>query len=394
MHLAQQEKYTGIITYNHGLIADINRALHLVRAKQPNLKQLPVLKTRYSFFQDIFINNFGQKAEQKLCASTNNIAKREQLRVGSLIASKNLKKPDLDFIFIDEGQDWDEQHRDIIFRLFDPGQVVVADGVDQFVDQRRCNWDCGDITINRRHYLRSSQRTKAATCQTVAEIARACGLSDWDIVPNPKAHGGRVSVIFQRNPQKAVEQGLLLLEEDLQNYDQLKAVDNLVCLPTPIMANNTDYAKIFDKIIAANGGDTWRGFDETDRRIYPISDKQLRAVRYQSCRGMEGWATFCVGLDQFFSFQSKHPRIDINELEETLRQKEGFLLTKELFEQKLAYEKRLFAVNWLMIPLTRSIDHLIIHIQNEKSELANILKMINLRTPGVIEWVNCESNNK
>ncbi|MDO5759184.1 MAG: AAA family ATPase [Rhodobacterales bacterium] len=389
LHLARQGKRTIMLTYNHGLIADINRALRFIEEKDPTLNPLPKLKTRYAFTQDIFTQTFGMAAEEavKMIAD---IGAREERRLSDLMNCKEPIEQEYDFVLVDEGQDWEDKQRDLMFRLFGPEHVVVADGVDQFVGQDRCNWDRGDIPINRRHGLRASRRTKAATCQTVAEIALELGLSDWDLVPDPDTHGGRFTVVVEPDARRAVERGVNILESDQRQETTVKAVDNLICLPSAKMAKGINFSALFDEAIEVNARDSWRGFEEEDRRTYPLRDGQLRAVQYSSCRGMEGWTTLCLGLDVFFEFQVGHPRIDVSQLEVSLREKEGFLFSKELLEEKLARETRLFAVNWLMIPLTRSIDHLVVHISDERSELGRILRNVSDRLPGSMEWMHPE----
>ena len=54
----------------------------------------------------------------------------------------------------------------------------------------------------------------------------------------------------------------------------------------------------------------------------------------------------------------------------------GFLFTESAFEEKLAAEQRAYALNWLMIPLTRSMDHLVIHLTAPDSALGHVLQGI------------------
>jgi len=438
LHLARQGKRTVLLTYNHGLIADINRAFHFIKEKEPSLDPLPCIETRYAFIQGIFERTFGHLAEKIVRRHIDDVSKREDLRLwalsksdeflGSLIPGEctgvwdqwcplcRRRRIDaerqgekeferfwreicrntgscetlFDFVLIDEGQDWTKDQRDFIFEVFGPGQVVVADGVDQFVGQDRCNWDRGDIPINRRHGLRASRRTKAATCQTVAEIARELGLSDWDLEPDPSTHGGRFTVIVEPDSRRAVERCLKIVEADQREEPTLKAVDNIVCLPSSKMAAGVNYAALFDQAIERLTRDSWRGFDEDDRRIYPVRESQLRAIQYSSCRGMEGWTTICLGLDTFFGFQLRNPRIDVDALEASVRSKEG-MFWKSKVNDTITQEAHLFAVNWLMIPLTRSIDHLVVHISQENSELCRILRQVSQRLPGSIEWINASA---
>ncbi|MEI4235253.1 hypothetical protein [Roseovarius sp. D22-M7] len=386
LHLARQGKRSIILTYNHGLIADINRALRFIEEKDPTLELLPKLKTRYAFTQDIFRRTFGLMAEEAI-KTIPDIGVREERRLSELMDYSKPIEHEYDFVLIDEGQDWEDKQRDLMFRLVGPEHVVVADGVDQFVGQSRCNWDLGGIPINRRHGLRASRRTKAATCQTVAEIARDLGLSDWDLLPDPDTHGGRFTVLVEPDARRAVERGLNILEDDQRQESSIKAVDNLVCLPSAKMAKGVNFSAIFDDAIELNARDSWRGFEEDDRRTYPLRDGQLRAIQYSSCRGMEGWTTICLGLDAFFEFQLRNPRIDVAGIEKSTREREG-MFWKSKVDARIAQEAHLFAVNWLMIPLTRSIDHLVVHIADEDSELCGILRQVSQRLPGSIEWIN------
>jgi hypothetical protein len=386
LHLARQGKRTVLLTYNHGLIADIDRSLKYIGERNPALVPFPRIQTRYSYIQGLFVQIFGMEEEAKIRKIVD-LSERENERMRRLTNTAKSFEPNFDFALIDEGQDWTEEQRDFMFRLFGHGHVVVVDGVNQFVGQDRCNWDYGDIPINRRHRLRASRRTKAATCQIVAEIARELELFDWDLEPDARSYGGRFTVLVEPDAPSAVERGLAILAADQRQDPTIRAVDNLVCLPSAKMSKGINYAALFDRVVEVSSRDSWRGFDEEDRRTYPLRESQLRAIQYHSCRGMEGWTTLCLGLDTFFDFQRRNPRIDIGGLETSIREKGGLFFSNDTLTERLTHEVRLFAINWLMIPLTRSIDHLVVHLADERSELAEILRKVSVRSPGSIEWI-------
>lgn len=148
-----------------------------------------------------------------------------------------------------------------------------------------------------------------------------------------------------------------------------------------------NYEKLFDQAIKDKDRNSWRGFDEIDRRQYVRHHDQLKAIRYNSCRGMEGWTTVCLGMDTFYDFQMRNPRLDKVEIENQLKARDGFFFSQAALEEE--YNKRAteFAVNWLMIPLTRSIDHLVLHLKDENSQLAQTLRKVSDRSPEVIEWM-------
>jgi hypothetical protein len=388
LHLARQGKRTVLLTYKHGLIADLDRALRIIREKDAAADPPPQLMTRYAFIQEVFKQTFGLGAEKRVVEAFSDIGDREDHRLTTLMDRPEVVTCDFDFVLVDECQDWTDAQRDFLYRLFGPEHVVVADGVDQFVGQDRCIWDHSDVPINRRHRLRASRRTKGATCQTVAEIARDLGLSDWDLEPDPKTHGGRFTIMVEPDPVRAVARGLDLLASDQRDGKDIRAVDNLVCMPSEKMAKGINYAGLFDLAVEAAARDSWRGFDQAHRLIYPSGQTQLRAVQYHSCRGMEGWTTLCLGLDGFYEFQSQNARLDVERLEISLRDREGLLYSARHLEEALMSQTHRFAVNWLMIPLTRSIDHLIVHLADEHSELGQMLSRVSQRFPGAIEWLS------
>lgn len=413
IHLARQGKRTRIATYNHGLISDMARSMTIIRDRHTDISPVPEVDTRWMLMREIFGLAFGADAvkragvlydledreslflralrhpkafltEEVPCCASKVAGKKchcdpEKCKTWADISVYRERFPaPYDFLLVDEGQDWSSEHRDLMYDIFGPDRVIVADGVDQFVDRVRCDWDRGDIAKNRIVPLRTSRRTKAATCDTIFDIARALGVPDWDVEPDQSVTGGRITVLVEPQPHRAVERALDLLGEDLANQPHMHPVDALVCLPQPAATPGANYCNLFENVQERNRADYWRGYDWETRqnREYPSRQTSLRAVLYQSCRGMEGWTTLCMGLDLFYDHVTAKPDIDIEGLRDELKADLGFLFAKSAFEERLATERRAYALNWLMIPLTRSMDHLIIHLTDADSALGRVLQSI------------------
>ena len=62
-----------------------------------------------------------------------------------------------------------------------------------------------------------------------------------------------------------------------------------------------------------------------------------------------------------------------------------------MFAERLEQAEREYAFHWLMIPLTRSIDHLVVHLHDENSKLGQILNAVSVRCLDQIEWVRPEA---
>jgi hypothetical protein len=413
IHLARQGKSTRIVTYNHGLISDMARSMTIIRDRHKDISPVPEVDTRWMLMEMLFRLAFGMKAVNR-AGKLYNLEEREALFLRALRDQIDFLKKEVpccdykvagkkcdcdpkvtetwgdisehrpkfpapyDFLLVDEGQDWSTEHRDLMYDVFGPNRVIVADGVDQFVDKVRCDWDRADTAKNRIVPLYTSRRTKAATCDTINDIARALQVPDWDVKPDQTVTGGRVTVLVESEPRRAMERALHLLRDDLFNQPQMRAVDALVCLPQKAATPCANYCNLFENVLDEDRADYWRGYDWDTRqnREYPSRQTALRAVLYQSCRGMEGWTTLCMGLDLFFDHVTAKPDIDIEGLRDDLRADLGFLFAKSAFEEKLASEKRAYALNWLMIPLTRSMDHLVVHLTNPDSALGRVLQGI------------------
>jgi hypothetical protein len=413
IHLARQGKRTRIVTYNHGLISDVSRAMTIIRDRHKDISPVPEVETRWMLMRMLFGLAFGADAEKRV-KNLYEMKDRELIFLEALRQPKkflNKKVPccaykisgktcrcgsekcenwadisvyrenfpaPYDFLLVDEGQDWSAEHRDLMYNIFGAERVIVADGVDQFVDHVRCDWERGDIVKNRIVPLRTSRRTKAATCDTINDIAHALGVQDWDVEPDRTVTGGRLTVLVESQPRRAMERALDLLGEDLADQPQMRPVDALVCLPDTGATPGANYCNLFEMVREQNRADYWRGYDQETRqsREYPSRQTSLRAVLYQSCRGMEGWTTLCMGLDQFYNRVTTKPDIKIEDLRNKVKADLGFLFTDSAFEERLATERRAYALNWLMIPLTRSMDHLIIHLTDADSALGHVLQGI------------------
>jgi len=101
---------------------------------------------------------------------------------------------------------------------------------------------------------------------------------------------------------------------------------------------------------------------------------QFRIVQYESCRGLEGWVAVCFGLDEFFEYKRSRAEFTVAEK------------TDIFFEEAKAGAE--YAKRWLMIPLTRAMDTLVLHVSNESSYVGGILKDLYRKYPEDVTWIN------
>jgi hypothetical protein len=121
------------------------------------------------------------------------------------------------------------------------------------------------------------------------------------------------------------------------------------------------------------GGVVWDGTSLDVRENFPVHREQLRFVQYDSCRGLEGWTTINYGLDQLWSYKFQQWFAD-------QRETDNLYLTAE----EMA---KLHATRWVMIPLTRAIDTLVINVSTEASFLKAALEAAYRRRNDYVDWI-------
>jgi hypothetical protein len=202
-------------------------------------------------------------------------------------------------------------------------------------------------------------------------LAQNLSLHGWEVVPNEEAPGGRVVVVegdYFANP----EFHALIVSENRKAGNE--PVDMLVCVPPSLVGRSEDGNSPYC-IVRSNFEElkhvVWDGVNEEVRGGYPTRVEQLRIVQYDSCRGLEGWTVINLGLDNFFNYK-------VGTYEPIVLDR-----TPEMYDP--ADSKR-FAARWLMIPLTRAIDTLVIQIRADESEVRSALRATAERCGDLIEW--------
>jgi hypothetical protein len=105
----------------------------------------------------------------------------------------------------------------------------------------------------------------------------------------------------------------------------------------------------------------------------PAGNDTLRIVRYESSRGLEGWITLALDLDDFAANKRKHPNLNPNDP---------------------PIDADIVAARWLLIPLTRAVHTLVITIRDPQSLVALQLREATADPAmpfGVVEWVDAGS---
>lgn len=370
-----------LLTYNRALVADLRRLLALLGAKDAVGRSSIAIKTIQSFThewllqlgvisknQPKFLTEYDTFMDTAISYIRDGVITMNDIQNAMIIASKDLA---WDLLLIDESQDWPACERDLIYQLYGYEKVIIADGVDQFVrGVDSIDWREGiDRSKTQVVPLRKSLRLKSSLCQAVGYFAEQIEYKNWNLEPLPEAHGGKVIVVVGNAMSEDFHRRLSATARS----DGNRPIDMLFCVP-PSWVQNTPNGDKYSKVATQYkkwGLSTWDAVDPELRGEYPTSLDQYRIVQYESCRGLEGWVVVNYGLDEFFDYKCSNS--DISEEERN----DIFFDGKA---SSIEYAKR-----WLMIPLTRAIDTLVLHVTDEQSYVGRMLVELHQHHPESVE---------
>jgi hypothetical protein len=380
-HLLYEHRHARvlILTYNRALVADIRRLLALLDVRDDVTQQSIAVQTAHSFFFQL-MRGFGV-----IPAPCNDFLDRYEeykMTLEMLLSSHSERAMELvqennaafswDFVFIDEAQDWPTDERNILFALYDTSHFVIADGGDQLTrGYQRCNW-AEHVPTDQRQIitLHKSLRLKAGVCLFANAFAEQVGLDDWNVEPFGK-ESGRVIVLYDHFTANRT-----LYEQILHDHTEQgrMRIDVLFCVPPRLVHRNGMAGSVVAETLAKWGSESWDATNSDITNQYPVDPNQVRIVQYDSCRGLEGWTVVHLGLDELYDYKrnSYAPSLDAEDMVPD--------------PTSAAHE---YAMRWLMIPLTRGIHTLVLHISPETTPdhpVVAALWAIAERYPQLVEW--------
>ncbi len=378
-----------ILTYNKALVADIRRLLTILGIKDAIDGSTIQIQTVHSFLYSVlqglgifeqgyttFLEDYERLKDEAIAflkAGVVSLSDTEQLVTAYFETFR------WDYIFIDEGQDWPDNERDLLMHLYPYSCFTVVDGVDQLVRSHHvANWR-SDLKASELYTLalKKCLRMKAGLARFVSSVAGHLGLlyNEWEA--NQELPGGRVIIL--EGPyfsHKSLHDRLI----DLNKRDGNSPVDMLFCVPPSLVVHQPASNVVRSQAALAFerwSFRTWDGAAEDIRDSYPTEIDQLRVVQYDSCRGLEGWVVVNLGLDRFYEDEYDFARSLALELS---TQNPGILSAD-------ASSLHLYAARWLLIPLTRAIDTLVIQLDSQHSPLYTALKAAATEYSDFVEWI-------
>jgi hypothetical protein len=363
-----------VLTYNHALCHEIDRLIRSVVNDDALVDRHVRVATLVDFLVEActelgadVARVDGQIDYQRLDDAFRTFLDSEpaEERRSEAVILKELE-PDryaFDYVCIDEAQDCLDTERDLIRILYSPERIVLADGIDQLVRrQTACDWTTSIKPAARLHVdLTQSLRMSRNIAEFATAMANAMGLEGWRISPHPELSGGRIVILSRKYDREFFEELLTSLKEA-----KLWHRDLLVCVPpSEIVTQMSKRDSQVGEALRSWGYGVWNGCDEEVRRAEVADNDQIRIVQYDSMRGLEGWSTVLIALDDFYKHRVAHPNV-----------LPGDRCTPDDVAKR-----------WMLMAVTRAAQTLAITLSDPSSEVADWLRRANNTLPNdVVEW--------
>lgn len=350
------------LTFNQALARDLERLMQLQRLNFGGRMTVWTIDTflfklahRFKMYQnfDTFIadnKTDSYKAIRDLV--------REELQKPEVL--KDVKEDllrEFTYVAVDEGQDWFQAERDIVLDIFGPKNVILAAGTDQCLRAPTiANWK-GDA-LRRQceiEIIKSNISLRLTSNLSYFNNALASTLElDWEVQPNNELLGGDI-YLFESVNTHVLQ---VFLKEKIEGKPKYAPIDYLVMAAAK--SQNLPFA-----LLSELKFEYWDGISNADRDKIPELN-QIRCVSLESCRGLEGWATLILDIEQWFWFCINRNRAVLGEKEDI-----------DLFE--FNYLNRnpnsddfRYLPSWFLIPFTRAKSRMLIQLPSS-GKLRNAL---------------------
>jgi hypothetical protein len=370
-----------VLTFHHALRGDIHHALSMMPDAQLVLGDRLHVDTATSFLMGVANEVIGSLP--LLPAGTVDYARLDEAYAtaaqmltdgpdGELAASLRAIDParfDWDHVLIDEAQDWTDEARDLLHAVYGPRRIAIADGLEQLIlRQTPCNWMAGLARADiEQRVLGDSLRMQRNIARFANAFAQACEFPDWYVKPRDDMPGGRVIIVTGDIVDYV---GVAKAAEDVAKIGKADPLDCLICVSRNTVSTDAQGGRrsAFAEAITGAGGTCWDAVNLEQRRIAPQSPDAWRVVNYDSCRGLEGWVTLALDLDQLYAAKLRHPNYHRDDAHD---------------------DSAVVARRWLLIPMTRAVHLLVISIHDMTSPVVGLLRDATDSLPkGFVEW--CE----
>lgn len=360
-----------LLTYNHALVSDIRRLLHFMEIPDGIDNYTIQIQTLHSFFFQLMrlfdiktpkLSNAFEYHYNIAITELNDIVKEllddEEI---SILKDNHKLAIDWDYILIDEAQDWSAAEKEILYKIYGPAHIVVADGVDQFMrTNTRMHWTAEEMKTEK---LSRGMRQRVNLVNFVNILSAELGLR-WKLTPNNDEAWCGGQVYIRKHYTKELHNIVKARSEaaGCDNYDMLYLIPHQM-KPSNDENCSTEIRRIDpDKWSEKVGVKFFDGTEYSQRVSYSNDVSECRLYQYESCRGLEGWVVVCLNLD--ILIKNKFQEFENMDFSDSL----GLCAPEQALRD--------YVYQWCLMPLTRPIDTLVITLSDFDTEIGKVLKGI------------------
>jgi len=358
--VVENHKRCVLLTYNHALVSDIKRIATFCDFPDGIDEAFSVQTIHSFFFQIMEMNGIDMEFVEK------DFEGKYVGKMKELLSLPEIKTPFYwDYILIDEAQDCKKEEIELWSKLFREHQIVIADGVDQFVRNIEFSPWAESFKSERvfEKELLVSKRQKSNIVSFVNAFANKAGVN-WHVAENNNLAGGQVIVTNKFDKELFDDLKGKLVDSENVMYDMLFLVDSTFGSEHNMRATIESLRRVGIKV--------FNGTSYENRLKYPTDIDECRLYNYNSCRGIEGWFVVCLFMDKLVEEKLKY----------------ATYIPKREFESNDSYRIRIEreVYKWLLMPLTRAIDKLVITLYDINSPLGKLLKDLHDEKRDYIIW--------
>lgn len=137
------------------------------------------------------------------------------------------------------------------------------------------------------------------------------------------------------------------------------------------LKNHTEYLDYKD--FEQEGIFLWDRMNSDNRDGCCVNTDEVRALQYDSARGLEGWGVVCVDFEVFM--EEKEAEYIDGEV-------------KSLLLESPEERKKKYLYNWAMFLLTRAIDILVITLKNSQLKIASFIREVADVCKDYVMWMS------
>ena len=354
------------LTYNRALASDLLRLMVIKNIKSDDENGGIKIETSMTFFYKIarglgiLEKDYDGELDYQSYKTVIELLKEQLIKETSFFENLKSQFP-LDFafdrIFVDEAQDWQLDEAEILKLIYHSEPICVADGRQQLVRSlRRTDWFLGTMKERREFLdLKVCLRMKNNLYDFLTGLAGRLR-RDWDCDRNNQVSGGRIFLI--NTPYETNEK---LHDEliEMSSAHNVKNIDWLFLVPPKSIIQSEIKTTKVSEFLRSRGSHVKDMVEPKIRDNLPKNVEEFRVLQYESCRGLEGWNLILDSFDTFLEMKLK------NYL------KEKYDNDKDIKDYDA--EAVEFVWNWMSMVLSRAMDTIVIHIENPRGLIGQVL---------------------